>query len=62
MNNKEKIDIHSIAKHVAVLNSEVGDLKLDVDKIENRLIKLNRVVYYIAGILSLAAGKVVFFT
>ena len=54
MNSKEKTDIHAIAQHVNVLNYEVGKLKCDVDKIK-------KIVYYMAGILSVAVGKVVFF-
>ena len=55
MNHKEKDEIHDIAKHVAVLNSEVGKLQGDVKWIK-------RIIYYMAGITSAAVGKIIFFS
>ena len=55
MNSREKTDIGEIARHVKVLNGEVGNLQSDVKWIK-------RIVYYMAGTLSLAVGKIVFFT
>lgn len=54
MNCKEKSDISEIAKHVTILNEEVGKLQGDVKWIK-------RIVYYMAGIISVAVGKVVVF-
>lgn len=48
-------DLATIAKHVKVLNSEVGLLKNDV-------VWIKRIVYYMAGIVSVAVGKIIFFT
>jgi len=53
-NQKENQDLKRIAKHVEVLNSEVGTLQMDVKW-------LKRISWYMAGILSLAVGKVVIF-
>lgn len=54
VNQKENQDLKRIAKHVEVLNSEVGILQMDVKW-------LKRISWYMAGILSLAVGKVVIF-
>jgi len=54
VNQKENQDLKKIAKHVEVLNSEVGILQMDVKW-------LKRISWYMAGILSLAVGKVVIF-
>jgi len=51
MNNKENQQIEKIAKHVAVLNHELGKVQIDI-----RWIK--RIIYYMAGIGSVAVGKV----
>jgi len=53
-NQKENQDLKSITKHVTVLNEEVGKLQIDVKWIK-------RIVYYMAGIISVAVGKVVIF-
>ena len=49
----KKNTIDSIAKHVMILNEEIGVLKNDVKWIK-------RVVYYLAGIISIAIGKIIF--
>jgi len=54
MNSKEKLDLKSIAKHVAILNDEVGKLQMDVKWIK-------RLVYYMAGIVSVAVGRILFY-
>jgi len=54
INQKENEDLKKIAKHVSVLNAEVGKLQNDV-----RWIK--KIVYYMAGVLSVAVGKVIIF-
>ena len=55
MNQKEIPNIESIAKHVAILNSEVGKLQNDVKWVKY-------IIYYIGGILSVAFGKILFFS
>lgn len=55
MNCKEKSDIHAIARHVTVLNSEVGRLQSDIKWIK-------RIMYYMGTIVSLGVGKIIFFT
>jgi len=54
MNQKENSELKTIAKHVCVLNAEVGKLHNDVKW-------LKKIVFYIAGIVSVAVGKVLFF-
>ena len=54
MNQKELTDLGKIAKHVAVLNTEVGLLKNDVKWIK-------KIMFYLAGALSIGVGKIVFF-
>jgi len=54
INQKENEDLKKIAKHVSVLNAEVGKLQNDV-----RWIK--KIVYYMAGVLSISVGKVIIF-
>jgi len=53
-NNRENKSLKKIAKHVEVLNSEVGNLQGDVKWIK-------KIVYYMAGILSVAVGKIIIF-
>lgn len=51
MNNQEKIDVGKIAKHVGVLNKEVGIMKNDIKWIK-------RLVW---AALGLSIGKMIFF-
>jgi len=51
MNHEEKTQIDIIAEHVTVLNDEVGRLQSDVKWIK-------RIIYYMAGIISIAVGKI----
>ena len=53
-NQRENESLRLIAKHVGVLNKEVGNLQNDVKWIK-------KIVYYMAGLLSIAVGKVVIF-
>ena len=46
-------DLKTIARHVGILNEEVGLLKNEVKWIK-------RIVYYMAGILSVGVGKIMF--
>ena len=54
MNERERLAIKNIVKHVTILNDEVGKLQMDV-----RWIK--RVVYYLAGLVSVAVGRILFY-
>ncbi len=54
MNIKENGELKTIAKHVVVLNHEVGVLQNDVKWIK-------KLLFIITGIVSVAAGKVLFF-
>lgn len=53
MNGKENKFLENISNHITILNDEVGRLQGDV-----RWMK--RIIYYIAGIISVAVGKLVF--
>lgn len=54
MNQIENQSLKKIARHVTILNTEVGVLKTDV-----RWIK--KIMWYLAGAMSFGIGKVVFF-
>jgi len=54
MNKIENNHIRSIAKHVNILNSEVGLLQNDV-----RWIK--KLMWYLTGALTIGAGKVIIY-
>lgn len=54
ISKSENLDLKNIAKHVEILNSEVGRLQGDVKWIK-------KIVYYMAGILSAAVAKIIFF-
>ncbi|MHA1868752.1 MAG: hypothetical protein ACTSXD_11970 [Candidatus Heimdallarchaeaceae archaeon] len=52
MNTKENNYLQNISEHVAILNDEVGRLQADVKWVK-------RIIYYMAGILSVAVGKII---
>ena len=54
MNQKENGELKQIAKSIAVINGEVGILNNDVKWIK-------KLLFIIVGIVSVAAGKVIFF-
>ena len=62
MNNKEQTDISEIARHVNILNTEVGSLKTDVGEIKINLKWIKRVMYYMGTIVSIGVGKIIFFS
>jgi len=51
----------SIAKHVNVLNNETGELRNDIRKLKTDIGWIKRIVYYLAAIISIAVGKLIFF-
>lgn len=53
MNQKENSELKSIAKHVEVLNSELG-------KVQNDVMWMKRIIYYIAVIISVGVGQLFF--
>ncbi len=68
MNSKENDALIKIAKHVAVLNGEVGSVKNDVCLVKNDvcLIKkdiswIKKIGYFMATIMTLGLGKIAFF-
>ncbi len=54
MNQKENGELKKIAQSIAVINGEVGVLQNDVKWIK-------KLLFVIVGIVSVAAGKVIFF-
>ena len=54
MNQKENGELKQIAKHVTVLNEELGIVKNDI-----RWIK--KLLFGIAGMIFIGVGKVIFF-
>lgn len=54
MNLKENSELKKIAKHVIILNEEIGLLKNDVKWIK-------KLLFVIIGLISVAVGKVLFF-
>ncbi len=68
MNQKENGELKKIAKHVAVLNEEVGDLKddfslikNDVSLIKNNICWIRKLGYFLCTIVTIGVGKTVFF-
>ena len=53
-NQKENQYLYKISEHVDILNNEVGKLQMDVKW-------LKRISWYMAGIVSIAVGKILFF-
>ena len=47
-------DIKDIAKHVAVLNEELGLVKNDINWIK-------KIMYYVAGALTIGLGKIIIY-
>jgi len=60
INKKENFNLQKISKHVEVLNHEVGDLKLNMGIMKTDVKWLKRISWYIAGIMSLGLGKIIF--
>ena len=57
MNSREVNDLKSIAKHVAVLNGEVGFLQKDVTKLKTSMLWSTRIITYMAALLTIIVGK-----
>jgi len=45
-------NIESIARHIAVLNDEVGKVKIDLGKVKNDIHWLKRIIGYTAVIIT----------
>ena len=61
MNQKENGELKSIAKHVCVLNKEVGLLQKDITKLKTNMKWIVRIIGYMAALLTVMASKVLFF-
>ena len=68
MNQKENSELKTIAKHVCVLNKELGDvktdvgtLKADVGTLKNDTVWIKKILFGIAGMILIGVGKILFF-
>ncbi len=61
MNSREVNDLKSIAKHVAILNGEVGILQKDVTKLKISMKWSVRIISYMALLLTLMVGQSLLF-
>jgi len=61
MNQKENSELKAIAKSVAVINGELGCVKVDVGKLKTDLTWIKKILFGIAGMILVGVGKVLFF-
>ena len=61
MNQKENSDLKKIARHVAVLNHELGSVKNDISLIKRDVCWIKKLGYFMGTIITVGVGKVVFF-
>ena len=50
---RENENLDSIAKHVSILNEEVGEVKINVGKINKDICWLKKIMGYMASLLTL---------
>lgn len=61
MNQKENGELKKIAKHVDILNKELGCVKIDVGKLKTNFKWTTRIIGYMAALLTIIASKILFF-
>ena len=61
MNQKENSELRSIAKSVAVINGELGNVKVNVEKLKTDMGWVKKILFGIAGMIFVGVGKVLFF-
>ena len=61
MNQEENNNLKKIAKHVKVLNTELGAVKTDVSLIKKDICWIRKIGYFMSTVVSIGIGKVVFF-
>jgi len=61
MNQKENGELKNIAKHVKILNEELGFVKNDVGKLKVDIMWIKKILFAIAGMILVGVGKVLFF-
>ncbi len=61
MNQKENSELNTIAKSVAVINAELGCVKVDVGKLKTDTRWIKKLLFAITGMIFVAVGKVLFF-
>jgi len=68
MNQKENGELKAIAKSVAVINGElgcvkvnVGKLKINAEKLKTDITWIKKILFGIAGMILVGVGKVLFF-
>ncbi len=57
----EKGSLDSIAKHVKVLNHELGTVQKDVTKLKTSMKWSTRIIGYMAALLTLMTGQAILF-
>lgn len=61
MNSKENNELKKIAKHVCILNKELGEVKINVGKLQVHMMWIKRILFSIAGMVFIGVGKILFF-
>ena len=61
MNSKENGELKTIAKHVCVLNKELGSVKINVEKLKSDMGWVKKILFAIAGMILVGVGKILFF-
>ena len=61
MNQKENSELKTIAKSVAVINGELGHVKINVEKLKTDMGWVKKILFGIAGMILVALGKILFF-
>ena len=61
MNQTENGQLVEIAKHVGILNEELGCVKNDVGKLKIDIVWIKKILFAIAGMIFVGIGKVLFF-
>jgi len=62
MNSKENVDLKKIAKHVEILNEELGNVKNNVALIKKDICWIKKIGYFMGTIVTIGVGKVIFFS
>ena len=61
MNQKENGELKKIAKHVEVLNTELGVVKTDVSLMKKDISWIRKIGYFLSTIITVGVGRVIFF-
>ena len=61
MNQKENGELKKIAQSVAVINGELGCVKINVEKLKTDMGWVKKILFAIAGMIFVGVGKILFF-